>query len=107
VEIVALDFEDPAQIQSLTRLRSFIKKYGIEYTYLVAGVQKDVHEKVPQAVNLNAWPTTFFVGKDGLVHAVETGFTSLGSGKFDSDVKAKYVANIEKLLADNTRAASN
>jgi len=107
VEIVALDFEDPAQIQTLTRLHSFIKKYGIEYTYLVAGEQKEVHDKLPQAVNLNAWPTTFFIGKDGLVHAVETGFTSLASGSFDHDVKAKYVTNIEKLLAENAHAAGN
>jgi thiol-disulfide isomerase/thioredoxin len=107
VEIVALDFEEPEQIQSLARLHSFIKKYGVEYTYLVAGVQKEVHDKLPQAVNLNAWPTTFFVGKDGLVHAVETGFTSSGSGKFDSDVKAKYVANIERLLAENAHTAVN
>jgi thiol-disulfide isomerase/thioredoxin len=105
VEIVALDFEDPAQIQTLTRLRAFIKKYGIEYDYLVAGAQKDVHEKVPQAVNLNAWPTTFFIGRDGLVHAVETGFTSSGSGEFDRDVKAKYVANIEKLLSEHERSS--
>ena len=105
VEIVALDFEDPAQIQTLTRLRAFIKRYGIEYDYLVAGAQKDVHEKVPQAVNLNAWPTTFFIGRDGLVHAVETGFTSSGSGEFDRDVKAKYVANIEKLLSEHERSS--
>jgi thiol-disulfide isomerase/thioredoxin len=107
VEIVALDFEDPDQIQSLARLHSFIKKYGIEYTYLVAGVQKEVHDKLPQAVNLNAWPTTFFVGKDGLVHAVETGFTSLASGPFDHDVKATYVTNIEKLLAENAHTAGH
>jgi len=99
VEIIALDFEEPAQIPSLSRLRSFIRKYGIEYDYLVAGETKTVHEKVPEAVNLNAWPTTFFIGKDGLVHAVETGFPSPGSGHFDKDVKAKYVENIEALLA--------
>jgi thiol-disulfide isomerase/thioredoxin len=105
VEIVALDFEDPAQIKTLTRLRAFIKKYGIEYDYLVAGEQKEVHQKVPQAENLNAWPTTFFIGKDGLVHAVETGFTSSSSAEFDRDVKAKYVANIESLLAEKTQIA--
>jgi hypothetical protein len=60
---------------------------------------------VPQAENLNAWPTTFFIGKDGLVHAVETGFTSSGSAEFDRDVKAKYVANIEKLLSEHERSA--
>jgi len=91
VEIVALDFEEPAQIQSLTRLHAFIKKYGIGYTYLIAGEQSQLHDKLPQAVNLNAWPTTFFLGKDGLVHAVETGFPSPGSLEFDHEAKQRYV----------------
>jgi thiol-disulfide isomerase/thioredoxin len=107
VEIVALDFEEPAQTQSLARLHAFIKKYGIEYTYLVAGEPKELHEKLPQAVNLNAWPTTFFIGRDGLVHAVETGFPSPGSLEFDHEVKQKYVANIERLLAGNLSASGN
>jgi thiol-disulfide isomerase/thioredoxin len=106
LEIVALDFEDPSQVKTLTRLRAFIKTYGIDYNYLVAGEQKDIHQKVPQADNLNAWPTTFFIGKDGLVQAVETGFTSPGSAEFDREVKAKYVANIEKLLAERPRTVS-
>ena len=100
LEIVALDFEEPEQIHSLLRLRSFIKKYGVGYTYLVAGEPKEVHDKLPQAENLNAWPTTFFVGRDGLVHFVETGFTSQGSGEIDHDVRTKYVSNIENLLAE-------
>lgn len=107
LEIVALDFEEPEQIKTLARLRAFIKKYGVEYTYLVAGEPRQVHEKLPQATNLNAWPTTFFVGRDGLVHAIETGFTSQGSGEFDSSIKARYVANIEKLLADALPATGN
>ena len=108
VEIVALDFEyEPAQLKSLARLHAFIKQYGIEYTYLIAGSAQEVNEKLPQAVNLNAWPTTFFIGKDGLVHAVETGFTSAASAEFDKGVRAKYVANIENLLAEKAGASSN
>jgi len=107
VEIVALDFEEPAQIQSLTRLHAFIKKYGIGYTYLIAGEQSQLHEKLPQAVNLNAWPTTFFLGKDGLVHAIETGFPSPGSLEFDHEAKQRYVKNIESLLAGNPPAPGN
>jgi thiol-disulfide isomerase/thioredoxin len=102
LEIVALDFEEPAQLHSLVRVHAFIKKYGIEYTYLIAGTQQEIHEKLPQAVNLNAWPTTFFVGRDGLVHAVETGFPSPGSLEFDHDAKQRYVANIEKLLGPSS-----
>jgi thiol-disulfide isomerase/thioredoxin len=99
LEIVSLDFEEPEQQHTLERLHSFIKKYGISYTYLLAGNPGEVHDKVPQAVNLNAWPTTFFVGRDGRVQAVETGFPSAGSAEFNSQVKATYVTNIERLLA--------
>jgi len=99
LEVVALDFEEPEQKQSLERLHTFISKYGITYTYLLAGEPSEIHDKVPQAVNLNAWPTTFFLGRDGRVHAVETGFPSPGSAEFNDEVKQNYVANIEKLLA--------
>ena len=32
------------------------------------------------AQDWDAWPTTFFVGRDGLVKAVHAGFPSPGSG---------------------------
>ena len=99
LEIVALDFEEPAEKHSLSRLHSFIKKYGIEYIYLLAGEPREVNAKLPQAVNLNAWPTSFFIGKDGRVQAVETGFPSPGSAQFQHDVEVKYVSTIEELLA--------
>jgi thiol-disulfide isomerase/thioredoxin len=101
LEIVALDFEEPSQAHTLARLHAFIKKYGIEYTYLLAGEPKDVHDRLPQAVNLNAWPTTFFVGRDGLVDAVETGFPSADSLEFDQQARQRYVDNIEKLLQED------
>jgi thiol-disulfide isomerase/thioredoxin len=107
LEIVALDFEESAQAHTLSRLHAFIKKYGIEYTYLLAGEPKDVHDKIPQAVNLNAWPTTFFIGRDGLVKAVETGFPSPGSLEFDREARKKYVTNIEKLLQEDVHVSNN
>jgi hypothetical protein len=53
-------------------------------------------------VNLNAWPATFLIVKDGLVHAVKTGFTSSSSAEFDRDAKARNVGNIDKLQAKKT-----
>ena len=98
-EIVALDFEEPDQKQTLTRLHAFLKKYGITYTYLLAGEPAQLSEKLPQAVNLNAWPTSFLVGRDGRVHFVETGFPSTGSAEFYSEARRRYAANVETLLA--------
>jgi thiol-disulfide isomerase/thioredoxin len=107
LEIVALDFEQVEQLKDLSRLRAFIQRYGIEYTYLVAGEPSQLNEKMPQAENLNAWPTTFFVGRDGLVHEVHTGFTSRASGGFDSDLKDQISSNVARLLSANVQTASS
>lgn len=107
LEIVALDFEQAEQLQDLSRLRAFIQRYGIEYTYLIAGEPKQLNEKIPQAENLNAWPTTFFVGRDGLVQVVHTGFTSRASGAFDSDLKSQINDEVARLLSANVQAASS
>jgi len=107
LEIVALDFEPAEQLKDLSRLRAFIQRYGIEYTYLVAGEPSQLNEKIPQAENLNAWPTTFFVGRDGLVHEVHTGFTSRASGSFDSDLKDQIRNDVARLLSASVQTASS
>ncbi|HXM60746.1 MAG TPA: TlpA disulfide reductase family protein [Terriglobales bacterium] len=104
-EIVALDFEPAEQLKSLSRARAFIKRYGIEYTYLIAGEPSQLNEKISQAENLNAWPTTFFVGRNGLVRSVHTGFTSQASGEFDSRLKDDVRNEIAQLLSENIHVA--
>jgi thiol-disulfide isomerase/thioredoxin len=105
LEIVALDFEPAEQLKSLSRVRAFIERYGIEYTYLIAGEPSQLNEKIPQAENLNAWPTTFFVGRNGLVRSIHTGFTSQASGELDSRLKDSVRNEIEQLLSENVHVA--
>lgn len=104
LEIVALDFEEPEQQDELARARSFVKKYGVEYPYLIAGAPAEMWEKVPQGVNLNTWPATFFVGRDGLVKKIHAGFAAPASGEFHRQLKEEFTATIEKLLAEGTAA---
>jgi thiol-disulfide isomerase/thioredoxin len=101
LEIVALDFEEPEQQDSLERVKAFIGKYGVEYTYLIAGAPAEMWEKVPQAVNLNTWPATFFIGRDGRVKGIHAGFAAPASGEFNDQLKAEFTATIERLLNDN------
>ncbi len=98
--IVALDFEEPEQQASLARLHAFVKKYGVKYTYLVAGAPSEMWVKVPQLVNLNTWPTTVFIGRDGLVKGVHAGFASPASGEFNAQLQKEFTAKIEQLLAE-------
>jgi thiol-disulfide isomerase/thioredoxin len=100
LEIVALDFEEPEQQDTLSRERAFVKKYGVEYTYLIAGAPAEMWEKVPQGVNLNTWPATFFIGRDGRVKSVHAGFASAASGEFNRQLKDEFTSTIERLLAD-------
>jgi len=98
--IVALDFEEPEQQGSLDREKAFVKQYGVEYTYLIAGAPAEMWEKVPQAVNLNTWPATIFIGRDGLVKGIHSGFASPASGEFNEQLKAEFTSKIEALLAE-------
>jgi thiol-disulfide isomerase/thioredoxin len=100
LEIVALDFEEPEQQDQLSRVKAFVKQYGVEYTYLIAGAPAEMWEKVPQAVNLNTWPATFFIGRDGLVKGIHAGFAAPASGKFNGELKDEFTSTIERLLKD-------
>jgi peroxiredoxin len=106
LEIVALDFEEPEQQDDLARVHAFIKQYKIPYTYLIAGAPAEMWEKVPQAVNLNTWPATLFVGRDGRVKHIHTGFASPASGVFSTELKAEFTATIEQLLKQKVEVTS-
>jgi thiol-disulfide isomerase/thioredoxin len=104
--IVDFDFEEPDQQGTLERARAFEKQYGIKYTTLLAGAPSEMHEKVPQLNNLDTWPATIFIGRDGKVKAVHAGFASPASGKFYGELKQEFATRIEKLLAEKAPAAA-
>ena len=105
-EIVALDFEEPEQQADLTRARAFVKKYGIEYTYLIAGAPGELQDKVTQLVNLNTWPATIFIGRDGRIEGVHAGFAGPASGDFYRQLDQEYNSTIERLLSEQIDSAS-
>jgi thiol-disulfide isomerase/thioredoxin len=105
LEIVALDFEDADERKDPARLPGFIRHYGIDYTYLLAGDTSELNAKIPQARNLNSWPTTFFIGRDGKVKATHAGFAGEASGPFHDELTQEYTSTIEKLLSENVIAA--
>jgi thiol-disulfide isomerase/thioredoxin len=102
LEIVLLSFEEGAQLKNPERLRAFIANYGIEYTVLLAGEPSELEAKVPQADNLNTFPTTFILGRDGRVDAVHAGFPSPGSGKFYEEAEREITEHVERLLSSSS-----
>jgi thiol-disulfide isomerase/thioredoxin len=105
LEIVTLSFEEGDQLKNPERLRAFIKRYGIEYNVLLCGEPDQAKDKLTQAVNWNSWPTTFFVGRDGLVKFVHAGFPSSASGELYKEARQDFTARVEKLLHENQRTS--
>lgn len=104
LEIVALAFEEPAQLADLTRVRGFIEQYGLTYPFLLAGTPEQAPEKIPQAINLNTFPATFVLGRDGRVRSVYAGYASRATGDFHQSEQKTFVDEIERLLAEPPHA---
>jgi thiol-disulfide isomerase/thioredoxin len=104
LEVVTLSFEEQEQLVNPTRLRAFVRDFGITYTVLIAGTPDELHEKVPQAVHLDAYPTTFFIGRDGRVRSVHAGFAAPATGTFNAKLKAEFTREVQQLLRDAPRA---
>jgi thiol-disulfide isomerase/thioredoxin len=101
LEIVALDFEEPEQLANPVRLRALIARDGIKYPVLLAGETESAKEKLPQARDSDSWPTTYFIGRDGLVRKVHSGFPSPGSGELYQKEKQEFTSEIERLLSED------
>jgi len=100
LEIVNLDFEQGDPETDTARLRAFIVHYGIPYPVLNAGTTDQLAEKIPQGVNLNCWPTSFFIGRDGLVKETHAGFAGPGNTVGHAALEHDVTALLEKLLAE-------
>jgi len=105
LEVVELSFEEEDQLANPERLRAFIQRYGITYPVLVAGTPDQLNEKLPQVDGLNCWPTTFFIGRDGLVKIIHAGYSGPATGSGNSDLRKEVKALVLKLLSENQRAS--
>jgi thiol-disulfide isomerase/thioredoxin len=100
LEIIELSFEEASQLQNPVRLKAVIQRYGITYPVLIAGTPDQLNEKFPHVVNLNCWPTTFFVGRDGHVKAIHTGYAGPATESDNSKLESELTALVTRLLAD-------
>jgi thiol-disulfide isomerase/thioredoxin len=100
LEIVDLSFEEADQLKDPERLKAFISRYGLTYTVLLAGETEQLNEKIPQAVNLNCWPTSFFVGRDGRVKEIHAGFAGPANPPANQALTREVTELVERLLAE-------
>jgi thiol-disulfide isomerase/thioredoxin len=105
LEIVELSFEEASQRDNPVRLRAVIQRYGITYPVLLAGTPDQLASTFQQVTHLDCWPTTFFVGKDGQVKAIHTGYAGPATGVDNHQLETEVTAQIEQLLAGKASPA--
>jgi thiol-disulfide isomerase/thioredoxin len=103
LEIVALSFEYfHDSEQNFRQIGAFARRHGVAYPILLAGVVASgvVQQKMPQIANFDAYPTSFFLGRDGRVKSVHAGFASPATGATHVELKREIEGLVERLLAE-------
>jgi len=100
-EIVALEFaafQTGPKEEYEKGLRESLDEAGVNYTVIQAGETTDLRDVLPTLQNFQGFPTSIFIGRDGLVKHMKSGF-------HESEV-SYYEKTIEGLLAE-TGAPAN
>ena len=103
LEIVALGFEYTGEVErDREQLRAFGRRHSLPYTILLAGTTEDgdVQRKLPQIKDFGAFPTTFFLGRDGRVRSVHAGFAGQANPAQHSQLVKETDELIKRLLAE-------
>lgn len=101
LEIVMLAYEyTPDTARNARQIEIFRKKYGIEFTILMAGTTADgeIARTLPQLVGFGAYPTTIFIGRDGRVAKIHAGFSGPATGARFPEVKREMEEHVKELL---------
>jgi thiol-disulfide isomerase/thioredoxin len=104
LEIVGLAFEFSGDFDRDRRvLRKFKERYGIEYPLLVAGIsdKAEAARSVPDISAVLSYPTTIFIGRDGKIRWIHSGFSGPGTGDHHQRLIAEMELKISSLLDEN------
>jgi thiol-disulfide isomerase/thioredoxin len=101
LEVVGLAFEYTGNYErDREQVKVFARRHKIQYPMLLAGTtdEGDLQKKLPQLVNFAAYPTTIFIGRDGLVKKIHAGFEGPATGERFTRLKAEMEELVKELL---------
>jgi thiol-disulfide isomerase/thioredoxin len=106
VEIIGLAYERSEDVAAAKKaLLPFEKRFDVQYPFLITGVSvsdnKRTEKTLPQIDAIKAFPTTIFIGKDGEVDKIHTGFNGPGTGEYYQEFKKEFNDEVEALLNDH------
>jgi hypothetical protein len=79
-----------------------IDKLNVPYDFVIAGTnnKEKASETLPQLNRVVAFPTTIFIGKDGKVKKIHTGFSGPGTDIYYDQFVQHFNETVNELLSE-------
>jgi len=103
VEIIGLAYEQKDDFEYASkRVKLMKERLGVRYDFVIGGVNDNAKasETLPMLNKVAAFPTTIFVGKDGKVKHIHTGFAGPATGIYHERYSEEFNQLVNDLLAD-------
>ncbi|MFD2202306.1 TlpA disulfide reductase family protein [Shivajiella indica] len=103
IEIIALAFEYKADFDyASARVRKTKERMNAEYIFLVAGEsnKEKASEALPALNQVIAFPTLIYIGRDGKVKNIHTGFSGPGTGAYYERWVEEHENLVNRLLEE-------
>jgi thiol-disulfide isomerase/thioredoxin len=103
LEIVGLAYEYTGKVErDRQQVRRYAARHGIGYPVLLAGIsdKQAAAATLPDLTAIAAFPTTIFLGRDGKVRKIHSGFAGPGTGRHHQELVAELEALLQRLLAE-------
>jgi len=104
VEILGLAYERKDDFEYASgRVKKMKEKLGVGYNFVIAGTydKAKASETLPALNRILAFPTTIFIGRDGKVKHIQTGFSGPGTGMYYEQFKERFNQIVNELLAED------
>lgn len=104
VEILGLAYERKPDFDYASKRISIMKeKLNVNYSFVIAGVndKEKAAETLPALNHIISFPTTIFIGKDGNVKHIHTGFSGPGTGIYYEQFKDRFNQIVNELLSED------
>jgi len=104
VEILGLAYERKDDFDyARSRVIKMKEKLNVQYDFVIAGTydKAKASETLPALNKVLAFPTTIFVGKDGKVKHIHTGFSGPGTGIYYEQFKERFNELVGELLSED------
>jgi peroxiredoxin len=104
VEILGLAYERKPDFEyASNRISIMKKKLHVNYDFVIAGVndKEKAAETLPALNHIISFPTTIFIGKDGIVKHIHTGFSGPGTGIYYDQFKDRFNKIVNELLSED------